>query len=125
ARPPSFRLYQEEGEEARSVLSRIRELRSAGVRLNEIAVFYRTNAQSRIFEQVFREANLPHTVFGGFRFFDRKEIRDLMAYMQVLVNPLDVENFERVLANPPKGIGEKTLESARFLAGTTGIPYLE
>lgn len=125
ARPPVFRLYQEEGEEARSVLARIRELRSEGIRLNDIAVFYRTNAQSRIFEQVFREANLPHTIYGGFRFFDRKEIRDLMAYMQVLVNPLDAENFERVLANPPKGIGEKTMEAVRFLAGTSGLSYLE
>lgn len=122
---PSFQMYQEEGEEARAVLSRIRELQREGIRLNEIAVFYRTNAQSRIFEQVFREAKLPHVIFGGFRFFDRKEIRDLISYLQVLVNPADIENFERVLTSPPRGIGEKTLESARFLSQTAGIPYLE
>ncbi|MBW7856812.1 MAG: UvrD-helicase domain-containing protein [Leptonema sp. (in: Bacteria)] len=123
--PPTFRIYQEEGDEARSIVTKIRELQREGIRLNQIAIFYRTNAQSRIFEQVFREANIPHTIFGGFRFFDRKEIRILIAYLQILANPMDSENLERVLSNPPKGIGEKTMETARFLVGSSGVSYIE
>lgn len=122
---PIFRLYSDEREEARSVLAQVQSLSGRGVALRDIAVFYRTNAQSRIFEQCFREANLPHVVYGGFRFFDRREIRDAMAYLQALANPADVENIERMLSNPPRGIGEKSLESARFVAGTEGVTYVE
>jgi DNA helicase II / ATP-dependent DNA helicase PcrA len=81
-----------------------------GARLSDMAVFYRTNAQSRQFEDQLRRHGIPYVIFGGMRFYDRKEIRDLLAYLRVLLNPDDDISFKRIFNVPTRGLGAKALE---------------
>ncbi|GAA3227536.1 DNA helicase PcrA [Actinocorallia longicatena] len=78
-----------------------------GVKPGDVAVFYRTNAQSRVFEEVFIRVGLPYKVVGGVRFYERKEIRDLLAYLRVLANPEDAVSLRRILNVPKRGIGDR------------------
>jgi DNA helicase-2/ATP-dependent DNA helicase PcrA len=78
-----------------------------GVKPGEVAVFYRTNAQSRVFEEVFVRVGLPYRVVGGVRFYERKEVRDALAYLRVLANPADVVSLRRILNTPRRGIGDR------------------
>lgn len=86
------------------------------------AIFYRTNAQSRFFEDSLRAENIPYKIYGGFRFFDRAEIKDIIAYLTVIVNPMDTGNLLRIINFPPRGIGETTIEKLRNKAQDTGLP---
>ena len=76
----------------------------------DTAVFYRTNAQSRIFEEVFMRAAIPYKVVGGLRFYERKEVKDLLAYLRVLVNPTDEVSLRRIINFPKRGIGDRAIE---------------
>lgn len=116
--------FYDEYEEARFIVSKIKSLKDI-YKLNEMAIFYRTNAQSRIFEQVLRENNIPYIIYGGMKFFERKEIKDILSYLQFISNPYDYESFQRMVENPPKGIGEKTLEKIREVAIKKKINYME
>ena len=78
-----------------------------GVQPHDVAVFYRTNAQSRVFEEVFVRVGLPYRVVGGVRFYERKEVRDALAYLRVLDNPADLVNLRRIINTPRRGIGDK------------------
>jgi DNA helicase-2/ATP-dependent DNA helicase PcrA len=78
-----------------------------GVKHSDVAVFYRTNAQSRVFEEVFIRVGLPYRVVGGVRFYERKEVRDALAYLRVLANPADVVNLRRIINTPRRGIGDR------------------
>jgi ATP-dependent DNA helicase UvrD/PcrA len=82
----------------------------------QVAVFYRTNAQSRVFEEVFIRAGLPYKVVGGVRFYERREVRDLLAYLRLIANPEDEVSLRRVLNVPRRGIGDRTEESVAALA---------
>ena len=73
----------------------------------DVAVFYRTNAQSRVFEEVFVRVGLPYRVVGGVRFYERKEVRDALAYLRVLANPADTVSLRRILNTPRRGIGDR------------------
>ncbi|NLH48832.1 MAG: UvrD-helicase domain-containing protein [Myxococcales bacterium] len=111
-------LADDEYEEARFVGRTIDELRLRhGLRPAEIAVFYRVNAQSRILEEKLLERGIPYTVVGGTRFYDRKEIKDAIAYLRLQVNPADALAFARAINVPARGIGEKT--QARLLQYAT------
>ena len=103
--------------EASFVVERAARLRRE-VPLGEIAVFYRTNAQSRPFEDALRRASIPYRVVGGLRFYDRAEVKDLLAYLKVLMNPGDAVSLERIVNNPPRGIGATTVEAMRDYART-------
>ncbi len=81
---------------------------------NDFAVLYRTNAQSRALEEVFMRMNIPYRVVGGVRFYERKEIKDIIAYLRLIVNPFDFESLSRATSAPTRGIGEKTLENYRL-----------
>jgi DNA helicase-2/ATP-dependent DNA helicase PcrA len=81
--------------------------RDSGIRPCDVAVFYRTNAQSRVFEEVFIRAGLPYKVVGGVRFYERREVRDALAYLRLLVNPADAVSLRRILNVPKRGIGER------------------
>jgi DNA helicase-2/ATP-dependent DNA helicase PcrA len=98
----------QEHDEAQFVADEIDRLTDAGqARPGDVAVFYRTNAQSRVFEEVFIRVGLPYKVVGGVRFYERKEVRDVLAYLRVLANPEDTVPLRRVLNVPKRGIGER------------------
>ncbi|MBM3320106.1 MAG: UvrD-helicase domain-containing protein [Candidatus Eisenbacteria bacterium] len=100
-------------------------LRAGLGRPGDFAVFYRTNAQSRAIEDAFRALAIPYTIVGGTRFYERKEVKDVLAYLRLLVNRRDDLSFERVLNVPPRGIGERTRERLKAFAAAHGLPLLD
>jgi len=86
----------------------------------DFAILYRTNAQSRVFEEALRKKNLPYKIYGGLSFYQRKEIKDLLAYFRIVVNPMDQEGIKRVINYPARGIGKTTVERLEAAAVTSG-----
>ena len=115
-----------EHEEALFVAEETHRLVEEGTyRYSDIAVFYRTNAQSRVLEDIFVRAGLPYRVIGGVRFYQRREIKDVLAYLRLLVNPQDVVGARRVVNTPKRGIGDATVAALEDFARTEEIPFLE
>lgn len=115
-----------EHDEAAFVAAEIERLRgSEGFRYRDAAVFYRINAQSRVLEEVFTRFGIPYRVVGGLRFYERKEIKDLIAYLRVLVNPNDAVSLRRVINTPRRGLGEKTVAELVAHAEAAGMTLLE
>ncbi len=112
----------DEHDEAREVCRRVAELREAGTPLGEIAVFYRVNAQSRVIETALRNAGVPYALVGAVAFFQRREVKDLLAYLTVAVNPRQDEALLRILNVPARGLGEKAQERLRTHAASRGVP---
>ncbi len=108
-------------EEARYIGERIRAWVEGGGSRRDVAVLYRSNAQSRVLEETFIGMGIAYRVYGGLRFFERAEIKDALAYLRLTANPDDDASFERVINQPPRGIGERTLEQIRQLARETGL----
>ncbi|MBA3581340.1 MAG: DNA helicase II [Gammaproteobacteria bacterium] len=102
-----------ETDEARYIVERIQQWIEQGGRRDETAILYRSNAQSRIFEEMFISARIPYRVYGGLRFFERAEIKDALAYLRLAINAQDDASFERIVNVPPRGIGDRTLEQLR------------
>jgi DNA helicase-2/ATP-dependent DNA helicase PcrA len=102
-----------ERDEAEFVINRIADYIDQGNRRSEIAVLYRSNAQSRVFEEALLAAGIPYRVYGGLRFFERAEIKDALAYLRLIANRDDDPSFERVVNTPPRGIGARTVEAVR------------
>ncbi|HVM27092.1 MAG TPA: DNA helicase PcrA [Mycobacteriales bacterium] len=94
-----------------------------GVKPADVAVFYRTNAQSRVFEEVFIRVGLPYRVVGGVRFYERKEVKDALAYLRVLANPADVVNLRRIINVPRRGIGEKAEQCLESFASRERVGF--
>jgi ATP-dependent DNA helicase UvrD/PcrA len=115
---------RDEGEEALWVARTVAELRAEGLPLDGAAVLYRTNAQSRVLEDAFRVAGLPYHIVGSVRFYERREIKDALAYLRLVTNPGDALAFRRALGAPPRGIGRATLGRLEELAAATGTPLL-
>ncbi|MGO9512183.1 MAG: DNA helicase II [Steroidobacteraceae bacterium] len=109
-----------ERDEADFVVNRIREWVERGGVRREVAVLYRSNAQSRVFEEAFLNARMPYRVYGGLRFFERAEIKDALAYLRLVASRADDTSFERVVNLPPRGIGAKTLDLLRDTARSSG-----
>lgn len=107
-----------EQEEAGFVVERIRQWCQAGGRRSDAAILYRSNAQSRQFEERFLAAGLPYRVYGGLRFFERAEVKDALAYLRLVTHPHDDPSFERIINTPTRGIGLRTLDLIRDLART-------
>jgi DNA helicase-2/ATP-dependent DNA helicase PcrA len=105
-----------ERDEADFVVNRIREWVARGGARREAAVLYRSNAQSRVFEEAFLNARMPYRVYGGLRFFERAEIKDALAYLRLIASRADDTSFERVVNTPVRGIGAKTMDTVRELA---------
>ena len=117
---------EDERDEASFVAEEIRSLgRDADVPYNEIAVFYRTNAQSRALESALLERGLPYKVIGGTRFYDRREIRDTLAYLRLVVNPEDEVSLRRVLNVPRRGIGDTTVSRLVAFARERQVSFLQ
>ncbi len=109
-----------EVDEARFVIERIRSAIDQGSRRSEIAILYRTTAQSRLFEESLIQAGIPYRVYGGLRFFERAEIKDCLAYLRLVANRHDDPSFERAVNQPPRGIGPRTLDAVRAHARDFG-----
>ncbi|WP_285494168.1 DNA helicase PcrA [Actinomadura sp. NBRC 104425] len=113
-----------EHDEAAFVAQEVDRLTDAGdARPGDVAVFYRTNAQSRVFEEVFIRVGLPYKVVGGVRFYERKEVRDLLAYLRVLVNPEDTVSLRRILNVPKRGIGDRAEACVEAYASRERISF--
>ncbi len=116
----------DEHDEARFVSDEIDTLTDqAGVRAADVAVFYRTNAQSRVFEEVFIRTGQPYKVVGGVRFYERREVRDALAYLRMLVNPADEISLRRILNTPKRGIGDRAVACVTVLAERERITFWE
>jgi len=109
-----------ERDEADFVLQRIKDWSAQGGQRRQVAILYRSNAQSRVFEETFISARVPYKVYGGLRFFERAEIKDALAYLRLLNNRLDDSSFERVVNLPTRGIGAKSLDTIREYAKGQG-----
>jgi DNA helicase-2/ATP-dependent DNA helicase PcrA len=120
-----IRVYQaaDERDEGRWIGSEIEKLHDKGTSYDDVAVFYRTNAQSRILEDMFLRAGVPYKIVGGTRFFDRQEVRDVMAYLKVVVNPDDDVAALRVVNTPRRGIGSTSINKIRTYAAENRISF--
>lgn len=109
-------------DEARFIVSQIKEWHRAGNNLSDVAILYRSNAQSRVIEEELISARLPYRVYGGQKFFERAEIKDVLAYLRLLINPEDDAAFERAVNTPTRGIGNTTLMMVREHAREYNVP---
>ncbi len=115
-----------EHEEALFVAEEVHRLtEEESYRYSDVAIFYRTNAQSRVLEDVFVRSGTPYRVIGGVRFYQRREVKDVLAYLRLLVNPQDVVSARRVINTPKRGIGDATVAALEGLAALEEIPFLE
>ena len=114
----------DERDEGRWIGAQIEKIHEAGTSYDDMAVFYRTNAQSRILEDMLLRAGVPYKIVGGTRFFDRQEIRDVMAYLKLVVNPDDDVSALRVVNTPRRGIGSTSVTKIQSYALTHGMPFL-
>ncbi|EGQ8390658.1 TPA: DNA helicase II [Vibrio cholerae] len=107
-------------DEARFVVSKIKGWQEQGGTLTDCAILYRNNAQSRVLEEALLQASLAYRIYGGMRFFERQEIKDALSYLRLINNRNDDTAFERVINTPPRGLGDKTLDTIRFAARDRG-----
>jgi len=119
-------LATDEHDEAAFVAVESDRLRETdGYRLRDMAVFYRTNAQSRVVEEVFTRFGIPYRVLGGLRFYERKEVKDILAYLRVVVNTADAASLRRIINTPHRGIGDRTIAMLDAHAALQGITLFE
>jgi DNA helicase-2/ATP-dependent DNA helicase PcrA len=116
---------EDEHAEARFVAAEIARLVDEGVNGSEIAVFYRTNAQSRVLEDILVRNEIPYQVIGGPRFYERAEVKDLIAYLQVIDNPFDAVSLQRIANRPRRGIGDASLARLQTYADARGLSLWE
>jgi len=117
--------FEDENAEAHAVAQQITELAAKGASLNDIAIFYRVNAQSRALEEAFVRNKIPYQIVRGVEFYRRKEIRDLLAYLKVLVNPSDEISLLRIINTPPRGIGKVTTDRISAYAARHKTSFYE
>ncbi len=115
----------DERDEGRWVAGEIEKLKGEGASYSQMAVFYRTNAQSRVIEDMLIRVGVPYRIVGGTKFFDRKEIRDVMAYLSLVANPADDVSFQRIVNTPKRGIGKGTIEQMEEASRALRMPMLE
>lgn len=111
-----------EKDEARFVVDRVQSWVDAGHKRTDIAVLYRSNVQSRQFEEALMTRGIPYRVYGGLRFFERAEVKDALAYLRMLANPLADHAFDRTVNHPPRGIGQKSIDQIRDYARQHSLP---
>ncbi len=124
--PPVRYRAENEHDEAWFVATEVERLvQEEGFRYGDIAIFYRTNAQSRVLEDVFMRGGLAHKIVGGVRFYQRREVKDVVAYLRVLVNPGDLVSVRRIINTPRRGVGEATVAAIEGFAADDDVPFLE
>lgn len=122
----TYKRLGDERDEASYIAEKINDyVLDEGMRYRQFAVLYRTNAQSRVFEEIFMGRGIPYIIRGTLRFYDRKEVKDMMAYMRLVVNPYDDVALARIINEPKRSIGPKTMEKITTLAGQRGVSMLE
>lgn len=109
------------GREAAWVCDRMQQMHQTDVSYNAMAVLYRMNAQSRVLEEMLVRAGIPYRIYGGMRFYDRKEVRDIVAYLRVIVNPADDVSLRRIINQPKRSIGRRDHRGARAQRGGAGL----
>jgi DNA helicase-2/ATP-dependent DNA helicase PcrA len=124
--PVSLLVCEDDKDEGHQIVSRLQqEILRHKFELKDVAVLYRTNAQSRSLEDAFRRNGIPYVIVGGVEFYKRREIKDVLAYLRLIVNPKDDESLLRVINVPARGIGDKTIERLRFHAEKKKLTLLE
>jgi DNA helicase-2/ATP-dependent DNA helicase PcrA len=124
--PPEVLEYANETDEARGITDEIKRLTARGpLTYNDIAVFYRTNAQSRSFEEACRRTRIPYRLIGSVRFYDRKEVKDVLAYLKLLVNPGDTISLLRVINTPARGIGKTAMDHVMAYSRQKEMPLYD
>ncbi len=122
----TLRVCSDQNEEARYITAQIQDAVASGKRrYKDFAILYRTNAQSQTIERTFAKSALPYRMLGGLRFNDRKEIRDIVAYLQFIINPSDKERMRRIINEPKRKIGQRTVEGVETIADELGISVYE
>jgi DNA helicase-2/ATP-dependent DNA helicase PcrA len=122
----SYYRAQNERDETNYVIGKIKDaIKGQNKRYGDIAILYRTNAQSRVMEENLVKANMPYRIVGGLKFYDRKEIKDILAYLRLLANPSDNLSFTRIINVPKRGIGPGTLDKLNTFASQQGISLLQ
>lgn len=116
---------EDEGDEVTWVGRRLRDLHEGGRDWRDMAIFYRTNAMSRVMEEALMRFGVPYKVVGGTRFYDRREIKDAMAYLRAVVNPADEVSIKRILNVPKRGVGDASIARLDAYAATEGITFLD
>ena len=120
-----FKQYDSEYDEADGVVSRINFLAMRGVQYKDMAILYRTNAQSRIFEEKLKQKNIPYAIVRGISFYDRKEIKDLMSYLKVVDSGMDDLSVKRIINMPKRGIGQTTINRLQEFAILNQMSFLD
>ena len=121
----TYRRLEDEKQEAYWIGAEIENLRAQGYSYRDIAILYRKNAQSRSFEEKFSFRGIPYRVLAGLRYYDRKEIKDVMAYLRLIENPGDNVSMQRIINEPKRGIGAKTMAAIETYAGSYGISIFD
>ena len=120
-----YRQLEYSDEEASYIAEKIHHLKYKGYRSSDIAILYRTNAQSRVFEEMFMRESIPYKIVGGLKFYDRREVKDIIAYLKLIENPSDNISLKRIINTPKRGIGNSTMEKIEAMAGEEGISIYE
>ncbi|MBL8023764.1 MAG: UvrD-helicase domain-containing protein [Elusimicrobia bacterium] len=123
--PVRFQEFADELQEAGFIARESARYLAEGRRRSDIAVFYRTNAQSRVLEDAFRRENIPYTLVGSLRFYERMEVKDVLAYLRVAVNPADSVAVKRIINVPTRGIGKTTLQALEADAAVRGVSFYD
>ncbi len=118
-------MLESDFEEGRFVIKQIKKILDSGYGLEEIAIFYRTHAQSRLFEDNLRAERLPYKIFGGLKFYDRAEVKDALAYLRLFVNPKDDLSLFRIINVPTRGIGKTTIDALKAISHREDLSGLE
>jgi DNA helicase-2/ATP-dependent DNA helicase PcrA len=118
-------VFADELEEADGIARQVKDLTEVGASLKDMAVFYRVNAQSRLLEEAFIRNKIPYQIVRGVEFYNRKEIRDILAYLKILVNPDDEVALLRIINTPARGVGKTTIDKIRSFANRNNITFFE
>ena len=121
----SLNQCSDEREEAREILFNLQNQYEKRKKFSDLVVLYRTNAQSRVIEDELRKNGIPYKIIGGVKFYDRKEIKDLLAYLRLIINPKDDLSFERIINFPPRGLGKSTIKKLKEQAKVNNESLLE
>lgn len=120
-----FTKYSDEYDEARGIVSKIKSVHRENVSFDDIAILYRTNAQSRVIEEKLIYENIPYKIFGGLNFYSRKEVKDIVSYLKVLANPSDDQAVKRIINVPKRGIGDTSINKVADFAVDNGFNFYD